>query len=152
MFQKVWNTWLRQIRRQFFWRGNLKYMITPVTVANFSGKKPKPSTCLASGVLHASLNFLRVKKWDKMFFISWDKMFLSREIKIFYLKLTFWENKKWDKIILSCEIKIFYLNLSAKWKVAAWQSQKQKSESLPQQWLKLIYVSPVWPGELQLLL
>ena len=63
-----------------------------------------------SAVLHASLNFLREKKWDKMF--------LSREIKIFYLKLTFWEKKKWDKIILSREIKIFYLNLSAKWKVA----------------------------------
>ena len=76
-----------------FWRGNLKYVITPVTLRwqifpeksetrNYSGsenffwpnspimqirnykltKKTKPSTCLASGVLHASLNFLREKK------------------------------------------------------------------------------------------
>ena len=57
-----------------------------------------------SAVLHASLNFLREKKWDRIF--------ISREIKIFYLKLTnFLREKKWDKISLSREIKIFYLKL-----------------------------------------
>ena len=53
---------------------NLNYVITlglrifqantPITqLRNYTvTKNPKPSTCLASGMLHASLNFLREKK------------------------------------------------------------------------------------------
>ena len=76
------------------------------------------SSQMRDKILLSQTNFLREKKWDRMF--------LSREIKIFNLKLTFWERKKWENIIWSREIKIFYLNLSAEWKVAAWTQNSPK--------------------------